>query len=476
MFICISIIAAVAGFWLYNPFPLYFLNDDFIHIPLSKAGELFQRKSFRPICDLSIAFDYFLWKKEAVGYHIINLLLHIANTLLVYILSVRLYQKYRPKTNKWLSLLVATLFFIYPFHSETIYWIIGRSGSLGALFFLPSVIFYLRRNDKISYSLLSFLFFSIGLLTYESMWAFPLVAGCISWLDKTNAQSTNRKEVKHLITIVIVFLIFLLFRYAALGEVAGNYEAAGFKAFDIKVLLLNGGRLFVRSFIPPVESAMAFYGCGFAIIILLIAAFISLRKNKEKPMFAGFLFVVFISLLLPYLSLGINTHSSEGERFLYLPSVFVCMLIVHVIFASVRKINNSITLFTIVIACCIYFLFQSKRNYTTASQITRQTIQELNKMEGKTRLFVDSLPQECNGALVFRLGFYEAIQWMKPSPALKNIFISSPLPNIKKSREEYQVIYKDSSFLRSNQSTEKDFNSLTDVVFIYTDTALIVVK
>ena len=476
VFICISLVAAAAGLWLYNPLPLYFLNDDFIHIPLSKAGVLFQRKSFRPICDLSIALDYFFWKKEAVGYHFTNLLMHISNTLLVYVLSVRLYEKYLTGANKSTCILIAAFFFIYPFHSETIYWIIGRSGSLGAVFFLSATIFYLRRNDKSSHFLLSLFLFSIGLLTYESVWAFPLVAGCISWLDRTNGQSTFRKEAKYLITIVIVFFIFLLFRYAVLGEIIGNYEAAGFKTFDIKTLFLNGVRLFVRSFVPPVQSILVFYASAFAIITILIPAFISLRKNKEAIVFAGFLFVVFIALLLPYLSLGINTHSSEGERFLYLPSVFVCMLTVHLIFASIKKMNTRIILFALIMVYSIYFLFQSKGNYTTASQITKLTVHELNKIEGKTRLFVDSLPQDCNGAIVFRLGFYEATKWMKRPPALENIFVSSPRENIRKSGEDYKVIYKDSSFLRSRKSAENYFDSDTDVAFIYTDSALIVIK
>lgn len=163
----ICLIAVAAGFWLFNPFPLYFLNDDFIHIPLSRDGIFFQRHSFRPVCDLSIRIDYLLWRKKAFGYHITNLFLHVIDSVLVGVLSIQLFKKYTNIAAVTGGICTAVLFFIYPFHSESIFWIIGRSGSLGALFFLPAIIFYLRRLEGLRYSILSILFFIAGLITYR---------------------------------------------------------------------------------------------------------------------------------------------------------------------------------------------------------------------------------------------------------------------------------------------------------------------
>src|SRR3954447_18209427 len=72
----VYIIIILAAFYCYNPFALYFQNDDFIHIPLSERGVLLQRNAFRPVCDISIIIDYWLWGKNARGYHFTNLLLH----------------------------------------------------------------------------------------------------------------------------------------------------------------------------------------------------------------------------------------------------------------------------------------------------------------------------------------------------------------------------------------------------------------
>src|SRR6266496_660089 len=73
----LSVIIVALALYCYDPFTLYFQNDDFIHIPLSEQGVLLQRNTFRPVCDISIMLNYWLWGKNAWGYHFINLLLHI---------------------------------------------------------------------------------------------------------------------------------------------------------------------------------------------------------------------------------------------------------------------------------------------------------------------------------------------------------------------------------------------------------------
>src|SRR4051812_7593882 len=113
----ICLVAIAVGLCLFNPFPLYFLNDDLVHIPLSKDAALFQHKSFRPVCDLSVALDYWLWGKNAYGYHVTNLVLHIANSILTFWLTKVLLQKFGFENVVVVSFLAGTLFFIYAFHS-----------------------------------------------------------------------------------------------------------------------------------------------------------------------------------------------------------------------------------------------------------------------------------------------------------------------------------------------------------------------
>lgn len=477
LFIIIAVTAVIAGFWLFNPFSLYFLNDDFIHIPLSKDGTLFQRKSFRPVCDLSVALDYFLWKKEASGYHFTNLFLHVVDSCLVYALVKLFFIKYTSINNQWAFIFAGILFFVFPFHSEAIFWVIGRSASLGSLFFLTAIIFYIQRGERSYHFLLSLLFFSVGLLTYESVWIFPVIAFGISLVHVQSGLGIFKTEARYIFTLILIFIIFLVIRYLIIGEIAGNYEAASFKGGDLKNLALNFVRLLVRSFAPPAKSIIIFYVFAALVFIVLVLLSIYLSKKEyNKKYHFQFLFISLIGSYIPYLSLGIDTHGSEGERFLYLPSIFICMLTSGFIFSAEVKYFTKICLSLFILGYSIYFLFQSQRNYAYAGKITKETIAELQKLEGKNRLFIDSLPEECNGAVVFRSGFKEAVMWMKPMPVFNNIYINSSLRNIENVAGDYKVIYKDSSFLQKQKEKITDWNPTTDVSFIYSDSALTVVK
>src|SRR5437867_625127 len=89
IYILLSVVIVAVALYCYNPFALYFQNDDFIHIPLSANGVLLQHNTFRPVCDISIMLDYWLWGKTASGYHLTNLVLHIiACVVLFYFLKL----------------------------------------------------------------------------------------------------------------------------------------------------------------------------------------------------------------------------------------------------------------------------------------------------------------------------------------------------------------------------------------------------
>src|SRR5215470_6071039 len=84
----------MAAFCCYNPFLLYFQNDDFVHIPLSAQGVLLQHNTFRPVCDLSVMMDYGIWGKRAWGYHLTNLMLHVIACIILFYFSKLMLKKY----------------------------------------------------------------------------------------------------------------------------------------------------------------------------------------------------------------------------------------------------------------------------------------------------------------------------------------------------------------------------------------------
>src|SRR5271170_1794452 len=123
--------------WVAYPAKYYFLNDDFEHIPLAANGHFIFGTFVRPVTDILLWFDNKIWDKNAFGYHLTSIFIHFANTILVYLLAKQFLYLYTNGKNLYLkSWSVAILFLIYAFHSEPVFWIICRSGSISAFFFL----------------------------------------------------------------------------------------------------------------------------------------------------------------------------------------------------------------------------------------------------------------------------------------------------------------------------------------------------
>ncbi|HXL55983.1 MAG TPA: hypothetical protein VN958_06990, partial [Chitinophagaceae bacterium] len=222
IYIPASAIIAALALYCYNPFALYFQNDDFIHIPLSAQGVLMQRNTFRPVCDINIMLDYWLWGKNALGYHFTNLLLHVlACVILFFFLRFILKKYFGLQQTALICWLTCLLFFIYAMHSEAVFWILGRSAILATIFSLLFLYCYLKKNEASKYAAGYIFFFAVSLLTYESSWMLPLYCLMAGIIEIKNKRTTWKKEAMHFTTVLVVFVLYLIIRWSYINEITG---------------------------------------------------------------------------------------------------------------------------------------------------------------------------------------------------------------------------------------------------------------
>jgi tetratricopeptide (TPR) repeat protein len=93
---------------------------------------------WHPVTWLSHMSDCELFGLKAWGHHLTNLLLHTANTFLVFLVLRRMTGAF------WRSLLVAGLFGLHPMHVESVAWVAERKDVLSTLFWLLTLIAYTR--------------------------------------------------------------------------------------------------------------------------------------------------------------------------------------------------------------------------------------------------------------------------------------------------------------------------------------------
>ena len=97
-----------------------------------------QTANWHPLTWLSLMLDANMLARERPGPHFTNLLFHLANTVLVFLLLRRL------TAANWRSAFVAALFALHPLHVESVAWISERKDVLSTFFGLLSLIAYAR--------------------------------------------------------------------------------------------------------------------------------------------------------------------------------------------------------------------------------------------------------------------------------------------------------------------------------------------
>ncbi len=126
---------------------------------------------WHPLTWISWLIDYSIFGLDPLGYHLVNLLFHLLNTILLFWVLRRM-----TKT-LWPSAFVAALFAIHPLHVESVAWITERKDVLSTFFMMLTIgaySYYVEKRTFLRYFLL-LLFFILGLMSKSMLVTLPFV-------------------------------------------------------------------------------------------------------------------------------------------------------------------------------------------------------------------------------------------------------------------------------------------------------------
>lgn len=310
---------------------------------LSSMFSKFVFHTYFPLTLFSYAIDYFLWgglKPE--GFHFTNLILHTINVVLLYVFAKQF------SGNRIAAFIASVIFAAHPMNVETVAWLSERSNLMYTMFFLASMISYIKIKDagnKTKYLLFTYLFFLLSLLSKSSAVILPLVFILIDFFRQGRFIRRNILSKMPYLAISLLFGIIAI--YASTSTDNMKDISASYNIFDrIFLAIYPLVFYFVKFFAPFNLSALHPYpikSSGFlpisyylSVIPFLLFIIISLKVGRLKKIIVfAFLFFLF-NILILLMIVPIGGNFLMAEHFVYVPFIGFA-LASGIIFSNIRE-------------------------------------------------------------------------------------------------------------------------------------------
>jgi tetratricopeptide (TPR) repeat protein len=285
--------------------------------------------NWHPLTTLSHMLDSELFGLDPRGPHIFNLLLHLANTLLLYLLLRR--STGRP----WPTAFVAALFALHPLHVESVAWISERKDLLSAMFWLLTMILYVRytRDRRIRWYLLTLLALMLGLLSKPMVVTLPFALLLWDYWPLGRFRDLRMLLVEKLPMFVMAaaagVVTFLVQRAEGAVSELQRVPTASRLANAIDSYLL-----YLVDMVWPVGLAVVYpyptrfdpWAIGAAALLLLVCSIFALAAFRRHPYcFTGWLW--YLGTLVPVIGLVHVGSQARADRYTYLPLIGIFILI-----------------------------------------------------------------------------------------------------------------------------------------------------
>jgi protein O-mannosyl-transferase len=329
----------------------------------------------RGLLSISIALNAYLDELRPFGYHILNLVLHIVNTILIFFIFNKALLHFKNpivKNNAAISFFGATIFLVHPIQTESVIYIISRSEVLASTFYLFGVfLFQIYLDIYKNRSLLKKLLLTLTILALtvvgfsvkQTLATFPLIV-FLYYISVSPLDSLINKFLLNwkwsILTAVLIFLSLLLYKLLSdetfLIGPSNPHEMVGRTKYmlsqpAIVIFYYFQKILFPTNLIvdPDIEVVTHFFSFNF-LASMIIIAFIAYYLWKQKAWRFYIFFLIWFFIILSPSSSIVTLHDLAAEHRVYLALPGVIFILSYGLFEIVKNQK-----FSILILCVLTF-------------------------------------------------------------------------------------------------------------------------
>ena len=298
---------------------------------------------YRPLNRASYRLDYQLFGMRPAGFHAVNVVIHVLNVLLLYLLGLRLF------SGAASAALAAALFAVHPVNAEAVNFLSARNTLLSLFFVLSSILVFHQGLTRGSWGRLvvSGLLWFLGLLSKEPAALAIVVIAVMAFALPGRRENMPKMKIAVLLPHLVFAGAYAILRVLALGGTAGssnllpgllNRIAINFSVIPqyLGLVLFPSDLTIMHSLSAPTIGDIPWLIAAWGAIV---AAVWLLLRTGSVPVYIGLLW--FAINYLPISNIVPIPSAPMAERYLYLPAVGLWVIAADRGYALYGKMHNS---------------------------------------------------------------------------------------------------------------------------------------
>ena len=285
-------------------------------------------KHFWPLTYTTFWLEHKIWGLEPAGYHIVNVLLHLLNSLLLWRLLLRL-----AVPGSWL---VAAVFAVHPLHVESVAWIIERKDLLSGLCYLTAVLAWLRflQQPRPWRYGLALLLFAAGLLSKSIVVTLPVALLIVQWWKEGPIGGRDLQRLAPFFLVALIITAADLYSYG-LGRNNLDYSLPERVLIASQALWFYAGKLAWPTDLAVIyplwdislRDPWAWLYLGGAAALAATLWFTRHRIGRG-PLAGALFFAVTLSPVLGFVDHDYMKYSIVADRFQYLAGIGMMAVVI----------------------------------------------------------------------------------------------------------------------------------------------------
>ena len=304
-------------------------------------GAIEGERHYWPLVYTTFWLEHKLWGFDPTGYHVVNVLLHLANVLLLWHLVRRL-----GVPGAWM---MATVFAVHPLHVESVAWAIERKDVLSGLFYLAAALAWMRfvEQPRRGWYAWSLALYAAALLSKSIVVTLPVALLIGHWWKQGRVTSTDLLRLVPFFVVGLVIVAGDLAFYQSVRPLSLGYSLTERTLIAARALWFYAGKL-----LWPSELAVIYplwdirvadplaWGYLIAAVALALALWCFRQQLGRGPLAGALFFAVTLSPVLGFVDHGYMEYAFVADRFQYLAGIGVMAVVISAVAYSVRRLSG----------------------------------------------------------------------------------------------------------------------------------------